>query len=156
MRMSLSQWQHAERREGRRARLQLRLALIYPQRTGQPNRPICHAKTDDICMSGLSIIVDENVFHEGEVTVLVALPPEHSWASQKIITAKAMMTYAIHSSKLGAFKVGMSFLEFKEDGKRLLQSALGRELSKQAEGGVRRRGTRSRTGRLRDSRPRSW
>jgi hypothetical protein len=156
MRLTLSQWQNEDRRDGPRARVQLRVALVYPKRAGHPTPPVYHAKTHDICMSGLSMVVDENVFHEGEITVLLALPPEHSWAAQKIMTATAMMTYAIHSSKLDAFKIGMSFVNFKDNGKALLQKALEQELSKPAESGVRRRSTRSRTGRMRDSRPRGW
>jgi len=156
MTTTMDSWENADRREVSRVRLQLRLAVIYPQRDGRPNQPIYHAKTHDICLSGLSMVVDDNVYHEGEVTILLALPPVHSWASQKIITATAVMTYAIHSSKLGAYKIGMKFLEFKEDGKRLLQEALQQDLSKTTDGGMRRRGTRSVTGRARDCRPRGW
>ncbi|MBE0626148.1 MAG: PilZ domain-containing protein [Burkholderiales bacterium] len=156
MATTMDSWENADRREASRARLQLRLALIYPQREGRPSQPIYHAKTHDICLSGLSMVVDDNVYQEGEVTILLALPPVHSWASQKIITATAVMTYAIHSSKLGAFKIGMTFLEFKEDGKRLLQEALLQDLGKATDGGMRRRGTRSVTGRTRDHRPRGW
>ncbi len=51
-------------------------------------------------------------------------------APPKIITTLAEMTYAIHSSKLNAFKIGMAFLEFKSNGKELLLAALLHELEK--------------------------
>ena len=51
-------------------------------------------------------------------------------ASPKIITTLAEMTYAIRSSKLNAFRIGMAFLEFKSDGKELLRAALLHELEK--------------------------
>jgi hypothetical protein len=156
MTMSASQWQNEERREDPRTRLRLRLAVIYPERAGHPVQPIYHAKTHDICMSGLSMVVDDNIYFEGEVTAQLALPPVHSWASQKTITATAMMTYAIHSSKLGAFKIGMTFLEFNGDGKELLQAALLQERSRTDDSGSRRRGIRSRTGRGGDGRQRGW
>lgn len=125
--MEASQWKHADRREAPRKRLQLRMAIVYPEREGRPVQPIYHATTHDVCMSGLSLIIDDNVFYEGEVTIVLALPPEHSWTAQKSITATARMTYAVHSSKLNGFKIGMTFLQFKGDAKELLQAAILRE-----------------------------
>ncbi len=113
-----------------RLRLQLRLAIVYPEHEGRPVLPVYHAKTHDVCMSGLSLVADDNVFYEGEVTLVLALPPEHVWAAQKSITATARMTYAIRSSKLNGFKIGMTFLEFKADAKELLQAAILRESGK--------------------------
>lgn len=124
MAMTISQLESADRRASPRARLQWRLAIVYPQRKGRSYRPIYHGTTHDLCMSGLSMVVEDNAFHEGIVTVLLALPPVHAWAAQKVITATAEMTYAIHSSKLNAYKMGMTFVEFKADGKELLQAAL--------------------------------
>ena len=97
------------------------------------------------------MIVDENVFHEGRVTVLLALPPLHPWASQKIITTIAKMTYAIHSSKLNGFKIGLAFLEFKHDGKALLEAALRRELDRAGGAGMQTTSARLRAHRPRDS-----
>lgn len=134
--MESSQWEHADRRDKPRARLQLRLAIVYPEHEGRPVQPIYHAKTHDVCMSGLSMIIDDNVFHEGVVTVILTLPPEHGWAAQKTITATARMTYAIHSSKLNGFKIGMTFLQFKEDAKELLQAAILREAGKADDLGI--------------------
>ena len=81
-------------------------------------------------MSGLSMVVDDSIFDDGIVTVLLALPPEHTGAPPKIITTLAEMTYAIHSSKLNAFKIGMAFLEFKSNGKEPLRAARLHELEK--------------------------
>ncbi len=131
--MTISQWENADRRAGPRAGLRLRLAVVYPQHESRPYRPIYHATSHDIGMSGLSMQVDDNAFYDGEVTVILALPPEHSWAAQKIVTVRARMTYAIRSSKLGAYKIGMTFLEFKADGKELLQAALRRRLLETSE-----------------------
>ena len=156
MTMTISQWDRAERRENPRARLHLRLALVYPQRDGVPVRPIYHGSTHDICMSGLSMLADENVFHEGEVSVLLALPPVHTWASQKIITATASMSYAIHSSKLNAYKIGMTFQGFKEDGRALLLAALRGALNKSDDGDVQIGEGRNITGRTSDSQRRGW
>ncbi|MBE0614462.1 MAG: hypothetical protein IH604_12405 [Burkholderiales bacterium] len=154
--MTISQWERAERRENPRTHLHLRLALVYPQRAGVPVRPIYHGSTHDICMSGLSMLADENVFYEGEVSVLLALPPAHTWASQKIITATALMSYAIHSSKLNAYKIGLTFQDFKEDGKSLLLAALRGALKNPDDGDAQIGEGRTITGRTSDSQRRGW
>lgn len=97
------------------------------------------------------MLAEENVFHEGEVSVRLSLPPVHNWAAQKAITARALMTYAIRSSKLNAFKVGMRFQEFEEDGKALLQAALRDALSKSGDSDMQLANDRSGTVRPNDS-----
>lgn len=104
-------------------------------------------------MSGLSMIVDENVFDEGKVTILLALPPLHPWASQKIITSIARMTYAIRSSKLNGYKIGVAFLEFKQDGQALLEASLRRALKKAGAAGMQITSARLRARLSRDSQP---
>lgn len=99
------------------------------------------------------MIVDENVFHEGVVTILLALPPAHPWASQKIITAMAKMTYAIRSSKLNGFKIGVVFLEFKQDGKALLEATLRSAMKQSGIAGGQTTSARLRARLPRDSQP---
>lgn len=152
--MQSDQRESPEKRESLRFRLQLRLAVIYPVRDGRPVHPIYHAKTHDIGMSGLSMVVDDNVFHEGEVTLLLTLPPVHPWAAQKIIEATARMNYSIHSSKLNAFKIGMKILGFKADGGMLLQAALQRASEQEVDARRQAVGARSGANRNTDSRPR--
>jgi len=155
--METSQWENADRRQGPRIRLKLRLAVVYPQRSGRPARPMFHGKTHDIGMSGLSLVVDYNVFEEGEVAVVLALPPEFTGAARKVITSAAEITYAIHSSKLDAFKIGFAFREFRGDGKALLEAVLRRELNKAGDTGIQRAGPGSRVTLSVDSQPlRRW
>ena len=145
-----------DRREGPRFDLQLRLAVVYHQRDDAYARPVFHGRTHDICMSGLSIIVDHSIFHDGEVTVLLELPPAHAGAPQKIISSTTQMTYAVHSSKLNAFKIGMTFLEFRSDGRELLEAALRREQKEIGAIGTKYPSARYRAGRPRDSQPLDW
>lgn len=154
--MTMSQWEHADRRAAPRVRLQLRLAVVYPQHENHPYRPIYHGTSHDIGMSGLSMVVEDNAFHEGEVTVILALPPVHSWAAQKVITLSAKMTYAIHSSKLNAYKIGMTFLDFKADGKELLQAALRQQQQAPGEAGGQIPDPRSAANDPGDTQPMSW
>lgn len=156
MSMTISQLENADRRANPRARLQFRVAIVYPQRAGDSYRPIYHGMTHDLCMSGLSMVVEDNVFHEGRVTVLLALPPVHGWAAQKVITATAEMTYAIHSSKLNAYKIGMTFVEFKADGKELLQAAVMQGLQRPGDTDGEYPDTRTGVNHTGDSQPLCW
>lgn len=134
--MQAGEWGDADRREGPRVRLQLGLAVVYPQRPGRPARPMFQGKTHDIGMSGLSVVVDYNVFQEGEVAVVLALPAETAGAARKVVTSTAEISYAIHSSKLDAYKIGFVFREFRRDGKALLEAALRRETNKHGNAGI--------------------
>lgn len=151
--MQAGQTENADKRDNPRFRLHFRLAVVYPEREGRPVQPIYHAKTHDICMAGLSMVVDDNIFYDGTVTVLLTLPPVHPWAAQKIIEATARMSYAIHSSKLNAFKIGMKILGFKADGEKLLQAALQRASEPQADAGRQGAGVRAGPSRNADSQP---
>lgn len=144
--MTASQQKHADRRASLRSHLQLRFAVIYPQQAEGPARPMYHGKTHDLSMSGISMVVDYNVFHEGEVALVLALPLAHPGAARKVVTCSAVMTYAIYSSKLNAFKIGLAFRAFRGDGKAQLEAAL-RRVHKET-------GRQTRSGRFRARRPR--
>ncbi len=107
-------------------------------------------------MSGLSMIVDYNVFQEGEVAVVLALPPACAGASRKVAMSTAEMTYAIHSSKLDAFKIGLAFRKFRGDGKGLLEAVLRYALKDEGVAGLQNPGARFRANRPRDSQPLGW
>jgi len=154
--MTTSQWNKADRRESARVGLELRLALVYPQREGRPARPMFHGKTHDIGLSGLSMVVDYNIFQEGEVAVVLALPPTHAGASRRAVTCAAEMSYAIHSSKLDAYKIGLRFREFRGNGRELLDAVLRQTRKQERRVGAHAASTRSRGSRAGDSQPRGW
>ncbi len=151
-----SQWENEDRRASPRVSLQLKLAMIYPQHDGRPARPMFHGKTQDIGMSGLSMLVDYNVFQEGEVAVVLALPPAYAGAPRKVVMSTAEMTYAIHSSKLDAFKIGLAFRKFRGDGKELLDAALRDASREDGVAGTQDSGVHRRLNRPRDSQPLGW
>lgn len=153
---STGQREYADRRGSPRVRLQLRLAVVYPQHEGRPARPMFHGKTHDIGMSGLSIVVGYNVLHEGEVTVVLALPLAYAGAPRKVVTSTAEMTYAIHSSKLDAFKIGLAFREFRGNGKELLAAALRHALKQDGDAGMQDEGLGSGVTLPVDSQPPGW
>ncbi len=154
--MGTSQWKDADRREYSRTCLRLKLVVLYPQIEGRPAKPMFHGKTSDISMSGLSMLVDYNVFQEGGVTVVLALPPARAGAPRRVVTATAEMTYAIHSSKLDAFKIGLAFRAFRGDGRALLEEALQHALNQESAEGTQDPGPRSDAILPLDSRLRGW
>jgi len=113
-----------DKREEQRIALKLRVAVVYHQHADEATRPTYHGYTNDISLAGLSVVVDYNIFNEGEVTVLLALPPEHPGGQQKIVEATAKMVYTVHSSDHSAFRIGMLFRGFKGNGKSLLNQTM--------------------------------
>jgi len=113
-----------EKRKTARYPLHLRVAVVYHQHEDAATRPRYHGRTSDISMHGLSVLVEHNIFHEGEVTVLLALPPVHPGIPQKIIEATAKMMYTVLSAEHDAFRIGLVFRHFKRNGRQLLDTAI--------------------------------
>lgn len=111
-----------ERRAEGRLPLQLKVAIVYHEHEDEATRPTFHGRTNDISVHGLSVLVGENIFNDGHVTVLLAIPPDHVGAPQKIIEATAKMAYTVFSSEHNTFRIGLSFANFKRDGKHLLNT----------------------------------
>jgi len=154
--MTSSQLKYADRRASPRFNVHFRLAMVYPQYEGRPARPMFHGKTHDISMSGLSMIVDYNVYQEGDVAIVLALPLEYPGATRKVVMSTAAMTYAIHSSKLDAFKIGLVFREFRGDGKELLAAALQRAAKQAGDAAQPTTSARLRARRPKGSQPLGW
>lgn len=115
-----------DKREERRIALRLKVAIVYHQHEDAATRPTYHGFTNDISLSGLSVVVADNIFNEGEVTVLLAIPPAHPSGQQKIVEATAKMVYTVLSSEHNAFRIGMRVTGFKRNGKTLLREAFER------------------------------
>lgn len=115
-----------EKRGEQRIALRLKAAVVYHEHADTATRPTYHGLTCDISMSGLSVVMDHNVFHEGEVTILLAIPPAHPGGRQKIVEATAKMVHTVHSSEHSTFRIGMMFKTFRRDGKKLLKEAIER------------------------------
>jgi hypothetical protein len=108
----------------RRVPLRLHTALVYHQHADVKSRPTFHGVSHDVSMSGLSLIVDYNIYTEDEVTVLIALPPREVDGDKKIVEATARMIYTVYTSRYMAWRVALAFLEFKRDGEMRLREAV--------------------------------
>jgi len=111
-----------ERRQEPRLPLQLKVAIVYHEHADAATRPSYHGQTNDISLHGLSVLVPDNVFNHGEVTVLLAIPPARVGDPQKIIEATAKMVYTVFSSEHDTFRIGLTFSKFKGDARGLLKA----------------------------------
>lgn len=117
-----------EKRTERRISLKLKVAIIYHLHPDEATRPTFHGLTHDISASGLSVVVDQNIVNHDEVTVLIALPPEHTGGLPRIIETTAKIVYTVYSSKHDAFRVGLNIKRFKEDGRQLIRDVISRRI----------------------------
>lgn len=113
-----------ERRAQGRVPLQLKVAVVYHQHLDDATRPTFHGVTNNVSPTGLSVVVDHNIFSEDEVTVLLAVPPQFAGARIKVIEATARMVYTVYSNEHYAFRIGMRFCQFKDDGLDILRGAI--------------------------------
>lgn len=117
-----------DKRAEPRVSLRFKVAIIYHQHPDQAAKPTFHGLTNDISASGMSVVVENNIFNPDEVTVLIALPPEHMGAPQRVIETTAKMVYTVYSSKHEAFRVGLAFKHFKHNGRQLINDVVSRRI----------------------------
>ena len=110
-----------EGRKGDRLPLHLKVAIVYQEQDDEATRRTFHGRTNDISHCGLSVLVENNIFTEGQVTVLVAVPPEQAGDPLQIIEATAKMIYTVFSSEQQCFRVGLIFETFKRSDEAVLR-----------------------------------
>lgn len=108
-----------ESRSHKRYLVKWRIAIVYEGGTGKKT---FHGRVNEISMGGLSIHCDHNVFYEGKVILLLALPPLNAGSREKILEITCRMNYTILSQKL--FRIGLEFVHFREGDRRLLEERL--------------------------------
>jgi hypothetical protein len=113
-----------DHRKGNRHPLHWRIALVYDN--GGKNE-IYHGRTHDISVTGASIYVDHNIFLT-EVVMLLAVPPLHIGKKETIIEIKCRMIYTVLDGEQRRFRIGIRFLHFKADGKKILTDILSKRV----------------------------
>jgi len=107
-----------------------KVAIVYDH---GDKRPTFHGVTCDISLTGVSILTEHNIFTEEQVTLLLALPPRHHGQPKKVIEIRSAMVYTVHSAGHDMFRIGLSFLHFRDDGRKLLETALGERIIAKSE-----------------------
>lgn len=108
-----------EHRRHKRYLVKWRIAIVYEGGTGKKT---FHGRVNEISLGGLSIHCDHNVFYDGKVILLLALPPLYAGGREKILEITCRMNYTILSKKL--FRIGLEFVEFRSGDKKLLEERL--------------------------------
>ena len=92
-----------------------------------------HGRTHDLSVSGASILVDQNIFVMSEVLILLAIPPLHAGQRETLIEIQCSMAYTVLDSEQGRFRIGLRFLHFKGEGKRILTDILSKRVLPKSE-----------------------
>ena len=84
-------------------------------------------------MSGISILLDSNIFFTTEVVLLLAIPPMHQGMKENIIEIQCNIAHTVLDSEYSQFRLGMKFIHFKENGSRILSDALSKRFIPKSE-----------------------
>jgi hypothetical protein len=114
-----------EHRRHYRHPIHWRIAIVH--KNGDKH-DIYHGRTHNLSVWGANILVDHNIFMMSEVVMLLAIPPLHPGQKETIIEIQCRMVYTVLASVQSQFRIGISFLYFKEDGKRILSDILSKRV----------------------------
>lgn len=114
-----------ENRKQHRHPIHWRIALVHRY---SDRNDIYHGRTHDLSVLGASIFVDYNIFMMSELVLLLAIPPLQPGHQETIIEIQCRMVYTILASAQSQFRIGIRFLDFKGDGKRLLSDILSKRV----------------------------
>jgi c-di-GMP-binding flagellar brake protein YcgR len=120
----------AEHRRLYRYPVHWRIALVH--KNGDKN-DIYHGRTHDLSAGGASVFVDHNIFVMSEVVLLLAIPPLHPGQKETLIEIDCRMAYTILDSEQSRFRIGLRFLHFKGEGKRILSDILSKRVIPKSE-----------------------
>lgn len=120
----------AENRKHFRHPIHWRIALVHKK--GEKN-DIYHGRTHDLSLWGASIFVDSNIFVMTEVVMLLAIPPLHQGLKETIVEIQCRMSYTVLDSEESRFRIGIRFLHFKGEGKRILSDILSKRVIPKSE-----------------------
>ena len=116
----------AENRKDQRHSKRLRAVIIIDE-NGKQSRT--HGKTQDISISGASIISDYNLASKHPITVCLLLHPGDQINPPTVFEAKSKIVSTVLSRQQGGFRIGVEFVSVAGDGAKLLQKFLSASLA---------------------------
>jgi hypothetical protein len=117
-------WNDLNKRKHDRLPVHWRAAIINK---GIGKNDIYHGRTHDLSLSSVSIFIEHNIFFTSEVVLLLAIPPMHQGKKETIVETQCSTTYTLLDSAHGQFRVGMKIMQFKGDGKAILEDILTKQ-----------------------------
>jgi hypothetical protein len=89
-------------------------------------------RTNDISMTGVSVISHRNIPPPKAVTVYLLIDPGDENHPQVIVEAQGEIKNNVLSGQQGGFRLGIQFTKFARDGKQVLEKNLPKELVRSA------------------------
>jgi len=108
------------------------VAIVFDSIEGQGTY---HGRTNDVSLTGCSILTEHNVFSTQAVTVLLSLPSDHAGERRPVIEVKAAMVYTVLAAGAQKFRCGIHFLDFKGNGLAALDKVINERAVKVELGG---------------------
>lgn len=111
----------SEKRRAERYFVRWKMAIVFDD---QESKPTYHGRTHDLSMGGTAMLAGFNLLASSPVTILLAPPPLHVNERPRVIEIKARQLDVVYAGVTRCFRLGFSFLEFKNNGKDLLTARL--------------------------------
>lgn len=83
-----------------------------------------HGRTHDLSIDGASVYSDNNILIKEPVNILLATPSYNADQDETIIEIHCRMLYTVLLHNHHQFRIGLHFLRFKDNGRKLLEGYL--------------------------------
>ena len=110
-----------EKREFKRFLVNWKVAVVNAK-AGQDH--VFHGRARDISLGGLCLMSDHNLNIRNSVRVLIAVPPNSPNHSPHVVEVRSKLAYTVLEKGGRQFRIGITFLEFKGDGRLVLEKRL--------------------------------
>ncbi|MBI5920600.1 MAG: PilZ domain-containing protein [Betaproteobacteria bacterium] len=118
-----------DNRKSPRCSIHWRCAIVIENHGKQETM---QTRTNDISMTGVSVICHRNIPPPKPVTVYLLIDPGDENHPQVIAEAQGEIKNNVLSGQQGGFRLGIQFTKFARDGKQILEKNLPRELVRSA------------------------
>jgi len=115
-----------EKREFKRYLVNWKVAVVN-EKSGQDH--VFHGRARDISMGGLCLMSDHNLNIRNSVRVLIAVPPNSPKHPPHVVEVRSKLAYTVLEKGGKQFRIGITFLEFKGDGRLMLEKRLAERQS---------------------------
>ena len=113
-------------RKNPRCTIHWRSAIVVKDNGGEET---IQCKTNDISISGVSLICHRNISPPQAVTVYLLIDPGSHNHPQVIVEAQGQIRNNVLSGQQGGFRLGIEFTKFAKDGKQVLTNHLPRDMA---------------------------
>jgi hypothetical protein len=110
-----------EKREHQRYLVNWKVAVVNAK---GGNDHVFHGRARDISMGGLCLLSDHNLNFSNSVRVLIAVPPHSPQHHPHVLEVRSKLAYTVLEKGGRHFRIGITFLEFMGDGRRVLEKRL--------------------------------